>query len=203
MFMFTMVSLASPLAVMVVGKKTAVPLVFLGEPPPGDMIVKGDTGMFPPYFEISSMKIEPLVQKGGLTRLAEVGSPCEVIGKAPPTMVWGDGGGRVGVLGREPGMGGAREKGEYTCPGTRRYGSMEADGASRVGVMGVTPLLAHALKKVGLLKIPGEMGMALWGKTNLAASLTPTTLLASVGCWEVGCSVVGGVALPLLIESLL
>ncbi len=67
----------------------------------------------------------------------------------------------------------------------------------RVGVMGVTPLVAHALKKVGLLKIPGEMGMALWGKTNLAASP-----LISAVCWGGGCSVVGGVALPLLMESL-
>ncbi len=47
------------------------------------------------------------------------------------------------------------------CPGPRRYGSMEAAGVSSVGVMGVTPLVAQALKKVGLLKIPGEIGMAL------------------------------------------
>lgn len=65
-----------------------------------------------PYLAISSMKLEPL-PKGELTRFAEVGSPCEVRGKAPPTMVWGEGGGRVGVLGREPPwMGGARVKGE-------------------------------------------------------------------------------------------
>ena len=112
---------------VVVGKKTAaVPLAFLGElllpprpppppppplVPPGDMIVKGETGMLP-YLAISSMKLEPL-PKGELTRFADVGSPCEVRGKAPPTMVWGEGGGRVGVLGREPPwMGGARVKGE-------------------------------------------------------------------------------------------
>lgn len=85
--------MASPLAVIVVGKKTvAVPLVFFGElapspnpPPPGDMMVKGDTGMLP-NFAISSMKLEPL-PKGELTKFAEVGSPWEVRGKAPPTMV--------------------------------------------------------------------------------------------------------------------
>ena len=100
----------------------------------------------------------------GFTRLAEVGKPCDVIGNAPPTMVWGEGGGRVGVFGSEVGMGGARVNGEYTCPGARRYGSMDAAaGAKRVGVMGVTPVLAQAaLKNVGLLKmLPGEMGMAL------------------------------------------
>ena len=69
--------------------------------------------------------------------------------------------------------------------------------------MGVTPLVAQALKKVGLLKMPGEIGMALWGKTNLATS-APPLLLFMVGCWGGGrCSVVGGVALPLLMESLL
>lgn len=84
------VSLASPLAVMVVGKKTvAVPLPLFGEmapspvaPPPGDMMVKGDTGMLPN----PSMKLEPL-PKGELARFAEVGSPWAVRGKAPPTMV--------------------------------------------------------------------------------------------------------------------
>ena len=72
------VSLASPFAVIVVGKKTvAVPLVFRGErldpPPPGDMMVKGETGMLL-NLAISSMKLEPL-PKGELARLAEVGSP--------------------------------------------------------------------------------------------------------------------------------
>ena len=74
------VSLASPLAMIVVGKKTvAVPLVLFGELaprpklPPGDMIVKGDTGMLL-YFVISSMKLEPL-PKGELAKFAEVGSP--------------------------------------------------------------------------------------------------------------------------------
>ena len=43
-------------------------------------------------------------------------------------------------------------------------------GVSSVGVIGVTPLVAQALKKVGLLKIPGEIGMALCGNTNFAAS---------------------------------
>lgn len=76
---------------IVVGKKTvAVPLVFFGElapspNPPGDMMVKGDTGMLP-NFAISSMKLEPL-PKGELAKCAEVGSPWEVRGKAPPTMV--------------------------------------------------------------------------------------------------------------------
>lgn len=84
--------MASPLAVIVVGKKTvAVPLALFGEldpspdPLPGDMMVKGDTGMLP-NFAISSMKLEPL-PKGELTKFAEVGSPWEVRGKAPPTMV--------------------------------------------------------------------------------------------------------------------
>ncbi len=79
------VSLASALAVIVVGKNTVVPLVFLGDAPlpplpplpmptpPGDIMVKGETGILP-NFAISSMKLEPL-QKGELTRLAEVGSP--------------------------------------------------------------------------------------------------------------------------------
>lgn len=75
---------------------------------------------------------------------------------------------------------------------------MEAAGVSRVGVIGVTPLVAHALKKVGLLKMPGEIGMALCGNTNFAAS-TPLVRVCGGG----GCSEVGGVALPLLIESLL
>ena len=71
---------------------------------------------------------------------------------------------------------------------------------SRVGVIGVTPLVAQALKKVGLLKIPGEIGMALCGNTNFAASaLIPLVMEWGGG----GCSVVGGVALPLLMESLL
>lgn len=112
------VSLASPLAVMVGKNTVAVPLVFFGElapipipAPPGDMIVNGETGMLPPYLVISSMKLEPL-PKGELARFAEVGKPWVVRGKAPPIMVWGEGGGRVGVLGREPWMGGARVKGE-------------------------------------------------------------------------------------------
>ena len=50
---------------------------------------------------------------------------------------------------------------------------MEAAGVSRVGVIGVTPLVAQALKKVGLLKMLGDIGIALCGKTNFAASLTP------------------------------
>ena len=74
---------------------------------------------------------------------------------------------------------------------------MEPAGVRRVGVIGVTPLVAQALKKVGLLNIPGEIGIALCGNTNLAAS----PLVRAV-CWGGGCSVVGGVALPLLIESL-
>ena len=81
--------------------------------------MNGETGMLPPNLAISSMKLEPF-PKGELTRFAEVGSPWEVSGNAPPTMVCGEGGGRVGVLGREPGMGGARVNGEYTCPGARR-----------------------------------------------------------------------------------
>lgn len=104
------VSLASPLAVMVVGKNTvAPPLVFFGEKPgPGDMI-NGDTGN--PSLAISSIMFVPL-PKGELTSVAEVGSPWEASGNAPPTIACGDGGGRVGVLGRLPGMGGPRVKGE-------------------------------------------------------------------------------------------
>lgn len=60
---------------------------------------------------------------------------------------------------------------------------------------GVTPLVAQALKKVGLLKSPGEMGM-LWGKINFVSD--PFVTICECG----GCSPVGGVALPLLIESL-
>ena len=36
---------------------------------------------------------------------------------------------------------------------------MAAAGVSRVGVIGVTPFVG--LKNVGLLKIPGEIGIAL------------------------------------------
>ena len=50
---------------------------------------------------------------------------------------------------------------------------MAVAGVNRVGVIGVTPLVPLALKKAGLPKMPGEMGMALWGKINLDASLTP------------------------------
>ena len=50
---------------------------------------------------------------------------------------------------------------------------MAVAGVSRVGVIGVTPLVPLALKKAGLPKMPGEMGIALCGKINLDASLTP------------------------------
>ena len=73
----------------------------------------------------------------------------------------------------------------------------------RVGVIGVTPLVAQALKKVGLLKIPGEIGIALCGNTNFAASAPLFSTACCCCCWGGGCSLVGGVALPLLIESLL
>ncbi len=71
----SVVSLASPLAVMVGKKTVAVPLVLLGDPPPGDMMVKGETGMLL-NLAISSIKLEffPLVN-GEFTRCAEVGSP--------------------------------------------------------------------------------------------------------------------------------
>ena len=41
-------------------------------------------------------------------------------------------------------------------------------GVRRVGVHGVAPLVAQALKNVGLLKRPGEMGI-LWGKMNFVS----------------------------------
>lgn len=110
----------------------------------------------------------------------------------------------MGVFGRLPGMGGARVNGEYSCPGARRYGSerpIAAAGVSRVGVIGVTPFVA--LKNVGLLKIPGEIGIALWGKTNFGASLVPFCKIWLMGWVDWTCSPVGGVALPLLMESLL
>lgn len=75
-------------------------------------------------------------------------------------MVCGEGGGSVGVFGREPGTGGARAKGEYIGPGARKYGSdIPIAGVNKVGVHGVVPLVAQALKNAGLLKRPGEMGM--------------------------------------------
>lgn len=75
------VSLASPLAVIVVGKKI-VPFAFLvGERPgPGD-IIKGDIGMLPSLV-MSSMNPDPLLNG----RVAEVGKPCDVSGNAPPTI---------------------------------------------------------------------------------------------------------------------
>ena len=86
------VNFASPFAVMVVGKKTVVPFAFLvGESPgPGD-IMNGD---MLPILVNSSMKPEPL-PNGELTRVADVG-------RAPPMIAWGEGGGSVGVLGRAP-----------------------------------------------------------------------------------------------------
>ena len=74
------VSLASPFAVIVVGKNI-VPLGFLvGENPgPGD-IMNGDTGI-PLSLVRSSMKQVPL-PNGELTKVAEVGNPCEVSGNA-------------------------------------------------------------------------------------------------------------------------
>lgn len=75
----------------------------------------------------------------------------------------------MGVLGRVPGTGGARVNGEYIGPGVRRYGSeIPIAGVSKVGVQGAVPVVAHALKNVGLLKRPGEMGI-LWGKMNLVS----------------------------------
>lgn len=100
------VSFASPLAVIVVGKNTVVPLAFLvGESPgPGDMI-KGD---ILPIFVSSSMKLVPF-PNGEFTMADEVG-------REPPMIACGEGGGSVGVLGSVPGIpaGGARVNGEYT-----------------------------------------------------------------------------------------
>lgn len=155
------VSFASPLAVMVVGKKIVVPFDRrVGERlGPGDMM----NGDMLPIFVKSSMKLFPLLN-GEPTSVAEVG-------RAPPTMACGEGGGRVGVLGREDGMlGGWSVKGEYTGAWARRYGSQKAAGVSRVGVIGVVPLVPQALKNVGPPKMPGEIGMAVCGKTNFAVS---------------------------------
>ena len=60
---------------------------------------------------------------------------------------------------------------------------MAVAGVSKVGVMGVTPLVPLALKKAGLPKMPGEMGMALCGNMNLDASLTPFDCTC---CWGWG-----------------
>lgn len=74
---------------MVVGKKI-VPFFLVGESP-GDMM-KGDIlGI-----RMSSM---PPLPKGEFINVAEVGRPWLVMGN-PPMRAWGDGGGRVGVLGR-------------------------------------------------------------------------------------------------------
>lgn len=198
------VSLASPFAVIVVGKNI-VPFGFLvGENPgPGD-IMNGDTGI-PLSLVRSSMKQVPL-PNGELTKVAEVGNPCEVSGNAPPTIACGEGGGSVGVFGREPGIpvGGARVNGEYTCPGARRYCSERPTaGVSSVGVMGVHPLVAQPLKNVGPPNIPGEIGIPdTCGKTNFVKLVASFALSWDIGggggCW----SPVGGVALPLLMLSL-
>lgn len=87
----TVVSFASPLGI--VGKKTVVPFVFFGEMPgPGDTM----NGDILPIFVNSSMKL-PL-PNGEFTSVADVGIPWGLI----PTRAWGDGGGKVGVFGREP-----------------------------------------------------------------------------------------------------
>ncbi len=89
---------------IVVGKNTVVPLAFLvgDSPGPGD-IIKGD---ILPIFVSSSMKLVPL-PNGEFTNADDVGSE-------PPTIACGEGGGRVGVFGRVPGIheGGARVNGE-------------------------------------------------------------------------------------------
>ena len=65
------VSLASPLAVMVVGKKTVVPFGFLLGDKPGDII----NGEMLPILFMSSRKEEALV-KGEFTNAALVGKLC-------------------------------------------------------------------------------------------------------------------------------
>ena len=112
-----MVTFASPLAVMVVGKKMVVPLGLrfgerLGETMKGDML---------PILVMSS-KNDPALVKGELTSVALVGRPWLVMavkGKLLLAMAWGEGGGSVGVRGRLPvsPVGGARANGEYICPG--------------------------------------------------------------------------------------
>ena len=162
----TVVSFASPL-VTVVGKKTVVPLVFLGEiPGPGETI----NGDMLPIFVNSSMKLP--FPNGEFTKVAEVGIPWGLI----PTRAWGEGGGRVGVLGREPGImvGGARLNGEKTWPvGTflKSVKPMPECGARRVGVIGVTPLVA-AVPKNWVPNIPGEIGIPCAGKMNFVISLS-------------------------------
>ena len=105
--------MASPLAVIVVGKKTVVPFGFLLGDNPGEMI-KGD---MLPILLMSSKKDDPLVN-GELTSAALVGKLCGATaarGKVLPTRACGEGGGRVGVRGSPLGRaaGGARVKGEY------------------------------------------------------------------------------------------
>ena len=168
--LITVVNFASPF-VTPVGKNTVVPFAFFGDSPgPGDTM-KGD---MLPIFVNSSMKLP--FPNGELTRVAEVGIPWGPI----PTRAWGEGGGRVGVLGSDPGItdGGARLNGENTCPWTPRKSVKprpeELAGASSVGVMGVigvTPVVA-AVPKNGVPKMPGEIGMPWAGKTNFVMSLT-------------------------------
>ena len=101
---------------VVVGKNIVeAPLVFLGDTQePGGGIVYG------PLSLVKSSNKLPLLRNGDVTRVAEVGRLCVTRGKAPPTIVCGEGGGRVGVLGSDPGTGGAIANGEYIGPGALR-----------------------------------------------------------------------------------
>jgi len=108
---FSGVSLASPFAVMVVGKNTVVPFGFLLGDKPGEMI----NGEMLPILLMSSKK-DPLVN-GEFARAALVGKLCGATaarGNVLPMRACGEGGGRVGVRGRPPGRaaGGARVNGE-------------------------------------------------------------------------------------------
>ena len=66
--------------------------------------------------------------------------------------------------------------------------------------MGAPTFVPQALKNVGLPKIPGDIGIAFCGNTNLVPSIL--MLLLWEICCACGCSAVGGVALPLLMVSL-
>ena len=164
--LITVVSLASPL-VTPVGKNTVVPFVLLGDKPgPGETM----NGEMLPIFVNSSMKLP--FPNGELTSVADVGIPCGPM----PTRACGDGGGRVGVFGREQGMteGGARLKGEKTEPWKPRKSVKpspeELEGARSIGVIGVTPDVA-VVPKNGVPNIPGDIGMPWVGKTNFVISL--------------------------------
>ena len=141
------------------------------------------------------MSVEELLEMPG----------CEmaVRGKFPLARAWGEGGARVGVRGRLPvRLGGANVKGEYSWP-CLMYGSAKLTaGVRRVGVMGIL----EGLKKVEVQvpRRPGDIGTVFAGGNMNFVSIVPL-VEEVVGGWDM-CSpfvALGGVALPLLRESVL